>query len=194
MVVTLKNHRACVVGSRKLTKQDRTRISVIGNLLRALQINGASGNAEGSDIEWDKYIFVQHFLPWDGHQSTPEHPKKYNGANGFQYLSLEYAPVARRDRAAQIASDHHPCWDRLKRGGRAMHTRNVFQALGINLDKSTFADLTIYTAEESKARVVKGGTRTAVEISRSNGIPTFNLRFDSDYHELKAILEELLEN
>lgn len=191
-MVELKNKRACVVGSRKLTNQDKTRISVIGNLLRALDVSGASGNAEGSDIEWDNYLFVQHFLPWNGHQSTPDHPKKFNGDNGCQYLSLEYCPEELHQRARLIAEQHHPNWNYLKRGGRAMHTRNVFQALGVELIPETYADLTIYTADETPARKVKGGTSTAVEISRSHNIPTFNLRFDSDYYELKGVLEGML--
>lgn len=194
MNIKLNNKRACVVGSRKISQQDKTRISIIGKLLAALGVQGASGNAEGSDIEWDNHIFVQHFLPWEGHQSTPNHPKRYNGTNDFQYLSLDQCPKHLRDKAGKIAEDHHPAWERLGRGGRSMHTRNVFQALGIHLMPDTFADLTIYTSEESPSKVVKGGTRTAVEISRSYGIPTFNLRNDSEFHALKATLEELLEN
>lgn len=188
MQVTLKNHRACVVGSRTLTGQDAMRIQVIGNLLHQLNVQGASGNALGNDQEWDKYIFVQHFLPWNNHNG------RKNGDNNFQYLSLTDAPKELTDKAAKIAMDHHPAWYRLKRGGRAMHTRNVFQALGIKLTPETYADLTIYCADETPSRKVSGGTATAVEISRSHGIPTFNLRFDSDFEELKAILESLLEN
>lgn len=180
-----KNHRACVVGSRTLLPIDAERIKVIGDLLFQLGVQGASGNALGNDKAWDEYIFVQHFLPWDG----------YNGAketHDAQYLSLDYCPEALRMEAARIAEDHHPAWDRLRLGGRAMHTRNVFQALGTALSPETMADVTIYCAEESPARIVRGGTRTAVEISRSYGIPTFNLRFDSDFFKLKAILESLL--
>lgn len=187
MKLTLKNHRACVVGSRTLTKQDAERIQIIGNLLFQLGITGASGNALGNDKEWDKYIFVQHILPWNGYNEGYE-------TKDAQFLSLDTCPEALRMEAARIAEEHHPAWDRLKRGGRAMHTRNVFQALGVSLSPESMADLTIYCAEESMARVVKGGTRTAVEISRSYGIPTFNLRFDSDFEELKATLEAMLEN
>lgn len=186
-MVTFKNHRACVVGSRTLTNQDAERIAVIGNLLFQLGVMGASGNALGNDKEWDKYLFVQHFLPWDGYNDGFE-------TKDAQMLSIDTCPEALLMEARRIAEDHHPAWDRLKRGGRAMHTRNVFQALGTSLSPETMADLTVYCAEESPARVVKGGTRTAVEISRSYGIPTFNLRFDSDFNELKAILEAMLEN
>lgn len=173
------------MGSRTLTATDAARIKVIGELLLALGICGASGNALGNDKEWDKYIFVQHFLPWNGYNDGYE-------TKDAKMLSLENCPESLRMEAARIAEEHHPAWDRLKRGGRAMHTRNVFQALGTALSPETMADVTIYCAEESPARVVKGGTRTAVEISRSYGIPTFNLRFDSDFFELKATLESLL--
>ncbi|QCQ57649.1 hypothetical protein DIREPILLOW8_59 [Vibrio phage Direpillow8] len=186
-MVKLKNHRACVVGSRNIDELDRHRIMVIGELLAKLGVAGASGNALGSDKEWDNYIFVQHFLPWNGYNDGFE-------TDDAQMLSIDTCPEALLMEARRIAEEHHPAWDHLKRGGRAMHTRNVFQALGTSLSPETMADLTIYTAGETPARVVKGGTRTAVEISRSYGIPTFNLRFTSDFEELKAILEAMLEN
>ncbi|BBL19289.1 hypothetical protein KIT04_120 [Vibrio phage KIT04] len=185
--MNLKNHRATVAGSRTLLPMDKERIAIIGELFFKLGIAGASGNALGNDKEWDNHIPVQHFLPWNGYNGAEE-------SNDGQFLSLDNCPEALRMEAARIAEDHHPAWDRLKRGGKAMHTRNVFQVLGVALSPETMSDLTVYCAEESAARVVKGGTRTAVEISRSYGIPTFNLRFDKDFYELKATLESLLEN
>lgn len=191
--VTLKNKRACVVGSRKITQQDKERIAIIGELLAQLGISGASGNAEGSDIEWDNYMFVQHFLPWDGHQSTPKHPKRYHGENNNQYLALNYCPDSVLQKAMKIMEEHHPYGSSLKQGPRKMHTRNVFQALGVHLDERTYADLTVYTSEETAYGKVKGGTSTAVEISRSHKIPTFNLRIDSQYHKLRKMLEDMLD-
>lgn len=191
-MINLKNKRACVVGSSNITEQDKERIAVIGMLLAALQVDGASGNAEGSDIEWDAYIFVQHFLPWDGHQSTEKHPKKYHGENGHQYLALNYCPASSLSKAERIMEDHHPYGHSLRNGPRKMHTRNVFQALGVYLDERSFADLTVYCAREDKTGKVHGGTSTAVEISRSYGIPTYNLRIDSQFSKLKEELESLL--
>lgn len=179
----LKNRRACVVGSRTLTEQDKERIHVMGDLLFKLGVMGSSGNAEGNDVEWNKYITVQHFLPWNGHNG------RYHGDKGSLYLALDFCPAELLEKAAKIAEDHHPSWVYLKRGARLLHTRNVFQALGVLLSPETYADLTIYCAEESPARLVKGGTRTAVEIFRSYKIPTYNLRLDSEFEELKGILK-----
>lgn len=192
-MVTFRNKRACVVGSRTIDAQDKERIKIIGQKLDQLGVEGASGNADGSDIEWDNWIFVQHFLPWNGHQARPNLKKRYHSENGNQYLALDHCPDSMKDRAEKIARLHHPYGHGLRGGALAMHTRNVFQALGVYLDERSFADLTIYTAEESPAGKVKGGTSTAVEISRSNKIPTFNLRIDKDFYALNAILDQALE-
>lgn len=191
-MVEFKNKRACVVGSRKITDTDRYIIEVIGRLLDKLGVQGASGNADGSDIEWDKHIFVQHFLPWSGHKSNKDSPERHNGDKNNQYLSLNMCPPTLLEKARSIAADHHPGWDYLKRGARLMHTRNVFQALGVKLAPETYADVTIFTSDVDRFGTVKGGTRTAVEISKSYGIPTFNLRNDSEFENLKVILESLV--
>lgn len=186
--LVIKNKTACVVGSRTLTAQDVYRIGVIGNMLAALGFTGRSGNALGSDREWDEYLFVQHILPWNGYNGN------YHGENDYQYLALEECPHQLMSDAIRIMEEHHPYGATLKKGAHKMHTRNVFQPLGTALHPDTYADLTIYTADETPAGKVSGGTSSAVEISRSYKIPTFNLRKDEDFNALCAILEEALEH
>ncbi|QKN88494.1 hypothetical protein vBValSX1_101 [Vibrio phage vB_ValS_X1] len=180
---------ACLVGSRNITNQDRERIRTVGELLFFLHYIGRSGNAEGVDQEWDKYLFVQHILPWNGFNGA------HNGDCDYQYLALNFAPEELRTKAEAIAIEHHPYGDTLREGPLKLHTRNVFQPLGLKLSPETYAELTIYCAPESPYGVVKGGTATAVSISRTHGIPTYNLRDDDQYQDLLnklwAELEEM---
>lgn len=159
---------------------DTERVSVIGYLLKQLHYLGHSGNASGIDIEWGKHLPVLHFLPWNRFNFEVSRPK-YS-------LSIEEAPANLVHKAEGIMEDHHPYGVSLQGAPRKFHTRNVFQALGQELTPSTYTDLCVYCAPESGSGKVSGGTSTAVEICRSHGIPTFNLRKDSDFYELKALL------
>ncbi len=187
-MVKFKNKVACVVGSRNITCTDEHRISVVGMKLADLGFTGRSGNALGTDREWDQHMFVQHILPWNGYNDN------YHGENDFQYLALEECPHQLFAEAVAIMEDHHPYGATLKKGAHRMHTRNVFQPLGTALHPDTYADLTIYVADETPAGKVSGGTSSAVEISRSYKIPTFNLRKDEDFNALCRILDEALEH
>lgn len=187
MSLKFKNHKACVVGSRNITQQDKDRIFIIGNLLANLGIEGVSGNAIGNDKEWDKYICVQHFLPWNGYNGGN------HGRNNNQYLSLDYCPESSYLKAEAIMEDHHPNGASLRQGARKMHVRNVFQVLGVYLDERSQVDLTIYCADETPTGKVSGGTATAVAISRTYGIPTFNLRIDEQYEQIRTLLSNMID-
>lgn len=181
----LKNSTACVVGSRKLTKQDIQRIIAVATLMSRLGISGRSGGATGADQTWGKFMFVQHILPYNGFQGLTH-------KSDFSVAALETAPVELRNKAERIAREHHPFGDSLRGFALQAHTRNVFQALGLDLKHP--AILTAYVADETPARKVSGGTATAVSISRSGKIPTFNLRIDSEYEALLKILEDSIEH
>lgn len=74
--------------------------------------------------------------------------------------------------AEDIASKLHPRWDYLSVDAQALHTRNVFQVLGMDL-KSKSDVVAAYAPPAGVS--VKGGTATAFNLARAKGIPTFNL-------------------
>lgn len=74
--------------------------------------------------------------------------------------------------AEDIASRLHARWDYLDPTSQALHTRNVFQILGMDLNTKT--DVVAAYAPPFGASV-KGGTATAYNLARAKGIPTFNL-------------------
>lgn len=73
-------------------------------------------------------------------------------------------------RAEEIASKIHPAWNRCNEYARKLHTRNIFQVLG--LDLQTPSDFVVYWTVDP---VPFGGTRTAVVLAQQRKIRTYNL-------------------
>lgn len=90
--------------------------------------------------------------------------------------------------AMEIASKIHPAWDKLTRGPRALHTRNVYQVLGKDL--KTPSKFLICWAKPTKSGEVSGGTRTAVVLAQQNNIPVFNLWYPEVVERFNKYLEE----
>lgn len=73
--------------------------------------------------------------------------------------------------AEAIAARHHPAWPRLKPFVRALHTRNVYQVMGRDLQTpSRF--LICWTADGEAT----GGTGQAIRIAETAGIAVINLQ------------------
>lgn len=76
--------------------------------------------------------------------------------------------------AFNIMKHIHPKGSKLKGIAKAMHTRNIFQILGEDLN--TPADLIVYYAKfDDEGAEITGGTRTAVVLGKQRGINEFNL-------------------
>ena len=117
-----------------------------------------SGGADGADTALEKGCthgngWCEIYLPW----------RKFNGRKSGIIGSGEM-----RAKAAVIAEQFHPAWPRLKQGVRAMHTRNVFQVLGRDLE--TPSDVVICWAPRGQ-----GGTGQALRIAAHYDIPIINL-------------------
>lgn len=130
-----------------------------------------SGGADGADWAFETGCRLKDgakeiYLPWDGFSKMEHNPKR-----GY------YAPKEDEvyTRAEEIASKIHPAWDRLTQGAKRLHTRNVYQVLGQELnDPSKF--LLCYAKPSGNS--ISGGTRTAWEVAKMFGVPCFNM-----YHE-----------
>lgn len=78
--------------------------------------------------------------------------------------------------AQQMAKSVHPNPKALSPAALALHTRNVYQVLGVDLN--TPSDFVIFYADVDHYGRVKGGTATAVNIATSNNIPIYNISTD----------------
>lgn len=134
-----------------------------------------SGGADGADLAFqrgweqgqgDSWSPAEIFIPWDGFNGFS------HGQDGVVYTLNR---MSNSQQAERIAAEIHPVWDRLSRGAKALHTRNVYQVLGKNLDKPS--QFLICYAKPTKTGV-SGGTNTAVQVAIRNNVPVFNM-----YHE-----------
>lgn len=115
------------------------------------------------------------------------------GADEVQGLKEIYLPplpwkkgegqvYAESPEAEAIAREIHPAWGSLSGVGQRLHTRNVHQVLGRDLDSPSW--FLICWTQGGKAQ---GGTRTALVLARERHVPCFNL--GSRQWTLKEILQ-----
>lgn len=152
-----------------------------------------SGGADGADMafyrglaSYTKTVGVENthhlgeiFLPWEGFNDINS-----NHASKHYYVASQEPDYYKK--ALGIAEETHPAWEKLSRGARALHTRNVYQCLGFGLDKPV--KFVICYAETTKNGSVKGGTRTAVEIAKKNGATIYNLYIKEDLNRMLKFL------
>jgi hypothetical protein len=128
----------------------------------------SSGGAEGADDAFES-----------GVQEISDHriiiPK--NGFNGKHandgYINFGSATQLIKNQCDALASTIHPVWNSLPRWMKNLHSRNVMEILGPELDSPV--KFVLYWAPEDSYGVAKGGTRTAVVLAQRLGIPTFNM-------------------
>lgn len=175
------------VGSRK-TPEDvcklftylAAHLGSLGGVLR-------SGHADGADMAFEVGVplvdprsqdkpLQEIYLPW----------KAFNGRRKYYDPFTDdaeddqgyYVPDDRwpsYPEAVKKAKAVIPWWSKLKDSHRLLHTRNVYQVYGKDL-KSLSALLLCWSVTDSNSNVT-GGTRTAVAIAASAGVPVFN-RYD----------------
>lgn len=120
-----------------------------------------SGHAAGADSAFERGAgtAAQIFLPvqrWRGSASS-FHPEGLVPQLWTQ--------------ARSIAAAHHPVFATLDPFVQALHTRNVFQILGPNLDAPS--DFVLCWTEDGEA---SGGTGQAMRIAAAHGVAVYNLQ------------------
>lgn len=153
------------IGSRKTPPEVLDWMRLVASRLAGKGYILRSGAADGADSAFEAGCDAaggkaEIWLPWRGFNN--------HGDTGL-YPS---------DRHAEVAKTVHPAWDRLSRGPKALHARNVGQVLGGDI--ASPADFVLcWTPDgcESEATRSKdtGGTGTAIALASRHGIPVFNL-------------------
>lgn len=84
----------------------------------------------------------------------------------------------------------HGGWERLSQGARKLHERNVHQLFGADLGNAYLnqSKFVLYYALETKKGDPKGGTATAVNLAKKQGIRTLNLLHDKNREVLEKFL------
>lgn len=122
-----------------------------------------SGGAPGADTSFEEGASscggeLEIYLPWS--------PFNNRVADGVTYFLI---PEEIKEEAYRIAQDFHPGWNYLKRGARALMTRNVLQVLGRDL--RTTSEFIVCWTPKGK---IDGGTGQALRIAQAYKIEVVN--------------------
>lgn len=170
------NRYYTLVGSRETPENSCRDLTVLANLLARIGWIGRSGGADGADSCLEDGCLgmfsarMEIYLPW----------WNFNGRSADNRSYIDTPKLKNYKQAELIASTTHPAWDKIKRdgspvlsrGAKALHTRNVYQVLGKDLNSpSTF----LLCWAEPTPDGVKGGTNTAVQLAKKHGADIINL-------------------
>lgn len=162
------------IGPRKTPLRTQHMMSAIaGNLSKSGWLL-RSGHAEGADQAFEAQAGAKEiYIPWEG----------FNGAysNDRDTGFLEISPVQ-----IEIAIRHHPAWDRCSDGAQMLLCRNVPIILGQDLDDPVDCVITWLPKPD-----YKGGTRHALNIASTYGVPVFDIREERDQEALTQFLARL---
>lgn len=148
------------IGSRMAPPPILDMMTAIARRLQEQGLVLRSGGAQGSDEAFARGATVKEiYLPepgWRG-STSPLHP-----------LALLYPTW---EAAREIARKHHPRWSALTGYERNLHTRNVYQVLGVDL-KTPSEFVVCWTSDGQDS----GGTGQALRIARKHGgVEIYNL-------------------
>jgi hypothetical protein len=146
------------IGSRETPDFILDHMSSIAQVLGDRGWTLRSGGADGADSAFEQGARASStephiFLPWRGFNDRTE---SYRSEPETWTLP--------------IAAEHHPAWDKLNRGGRQLHCRNVHQVLGLR-DEPHSSFILCWTPEAKGG----GGTGQAIRIAQAYNVPVFDL-------------------
>ena len=151
------------IGSRETPPAIQQIMNTIAEELGARGWVLRSGHAEGADIAFElgaqdhpKEIY----LPWQG----------FNGGRSGTGDAIDPATLSSYKQAVAYAEYFHPAWEKCSQGARALHTRNMYQILGQNLN--TPVKCVVCWTKDGKS---SGGTGQALRLAEYLEIPIFNL-------------------
>lgn len=156
------------IGSRETPKEVLDMMSKISLYLEKNGYILRSGGADGADSAFEKEISKkQIFLPWKNFNNNP-------------------SPLFRiSEEAKDIAKKFHPYFDNMKQGAQKLHSRNVYQVLGENLNEPV--DFVICWTKNGGE---SGGTGQALRIAREYKIKIYNLAREDDFNFWKNIINQ----
>lgn len=164
-----------------------------------------SGKAAGADAAFQRgaqrYVaesginFHQHigeiYTPWKG----------FKGGDGLiddwdiTLDSIDRQFPENAEMRWEWVKEVHGGWERLSQGARKLHERNVHQLFGADLGNAYLnqSKFVLYYALETKKGDPKGGTATAVNLAKKQGIRTLNLLHDKNHEVLEKFLVSMEE-
>ena len=173
----------CGIGSRETPQHIQDIMRIIADELGTRGWVLRSGHAEGADLAFEigaadhaKEIY----LPWTG----------FNGGRVGVGGAIDSGVLSTFALAETYAQYFHPAWEKCSRGAKGMHSRNVYQILGKDLN--TPVKCVVCWTKDGKS---SGGTGQALRIAEYLAIPIFNLHDPSQLDKLATyVLQTELEH
>lgn len=180
------------IGSRETPPEELDLMTRIAAAAEKRGMRGRSGGAGGADLAFERGFTdpknIDVIVPWKGFL-----PKGMTQADVDAFLgrprprSGPGAPVMlpwdKREEAEERASHYHPAWHKCSPGAKSLHTRNIPQVVGLELNRP--ADLVVAWTIDGKAT---GGTGQAIRMATDIGVPIANLK---NPEEKKAVMQAL---
>ena len=171
------------IGSRDITLGEMITIGNVAALLSRMNILLYSGNAPGSDINFQKASNGKCvvFLPWEGFELS-----SFN----YKTEAHKYFIKGRSEQGLASIIKYHPNPAALTTGGKALMARNYHQIHGVppEFPKVSF----VVCCATPKGNGVEGGSNQAVSIANDLKIPVINIRKDNWNADLKSICASIL--
>lgn len=169
------------VGSRSTPDAECTLMRRLGEALARRAYRLRSGGAIGADRAFQAGAMDA------GGEMEIFRPDRATAPGDIAGPSLPSWP-----RAQEIAAQHHPAWASLAPYVRALHSRNVMQVLGPDLD-SPSAFLLCWTptfklGAGGEVVAVSGGTGQAVRVACAFRVPVFHLAHPPHRERVEAML------
>lgn len=191
--------RISFIGSRKLSEEQFQKeaklfyqvafhCAELGVILR-------SGGADGADViaetAYRDAIYaskatndqVEIFIPWKSFKA------KRDLDNPLSHLHIVPSDPVLIKQSEDMVRKTHPTPERLTRGAMKLHSRNMNQVFGLDLQTPIEANI-CWTENGIKS----GGTASAITLCERNNIPVFNLGRPDQDKVLKEIRQFLLDH
>lgn len=180
-VLNLQGKHFAGIGSRETPPEAQKLLTDLTFQLCSRGLILRSGGAVGADAFCEMGArkansVPEIYLPWPG----------FNNLQGPGYRTIAND---RLEEAMRVAEQYHPNWAACSYGAKKLHTRNVAQILGGNLDTPSLFVLCWAPVKEGR---VQGGTGQAVRIAQSLSIPVFNLFDPGTVQKLRQFLLEVM--
>jgi len=180
------------IGSRETPESELILLTRIGAAVEKKNGRGRSGGAGGADLAFERGFTdprnIDVIVPWKGFLPKDMTQRDVDAFLGRpRPISGPGAPVMlpwdKRQEAEEKASHYHPAWHKCSPGAKSLHTRNIPQVVGLQLDRP--ADVVVAWTVDGKAT---GGTGQAIRMAQDIGVPVANLK---NPDEKRAVMQAL---
>jgi len=160
------------IGSRDVPEVYQNILRTIAKSLAEKGYTLRSGGAKGADTAFEEGALdakgkMEIYLPWG----------KFNGRSDKEdgYYSTRDSHYDFYKKAKEVAAKFHPAWDNLNDGSKMLHTRNVHQILGLDVETPSKFLVCYSEANAPYKEGFVGGTGQALRIATSLKLPIYNL-------------------